>query len=586
MGCFIMLDQMILSQISLVDPWTTSFCIFLILFAIVFPIIRNILRKKGKSLTVWNICAFIPLAVCCVHLIFNLYDGNELKTFSVFGPAYITSVLFPILIFFRNKKILFHISAVINGLLVVCLSVFSFYNILFSGPALRNYSYMSYTDSYKNTIEFMKSTYVNSDWKKIDYDAINEEILPLVEKAEKENDPAGYYAALMKLSYLIPDGHVLANTDDMDIYTEAADRVRGNDYGFIMFQLSDGKTEAFLVDEDIKEIKNGTVITSWDGVPIDKALENNRADNMDTNFPVADNEKFFNAISLAGKGGDKITVGYIDEDGKEKSIELKSRGSYSEKQSIATGILGHAYFPDPMHYLADNFSTKMLTDKIGYMKIINEDLEDYSYSYFEIEESKKSITNLVKERVNALKSQGMEKLIIDLRNNSGGYGHFPAAITSAFTDSTDIIEYEDGSTYYNGLKIPVHLSGDGSFKDLPVIVMTNFCCASAGDMLTKYLGEHDNVIVVGMTYSNNSAQATGGKCILPDNMSFHFPSQISLDKDEQIEIDTGADRKARIPLDYIIPVDEELAKKLFESDFSNGDDYELEYVLENYADIQ
>ncbi len=44
-----------------------------------------------------------------------------------------------------------------------------------------------------------------------------------------------------------------------------------------------------------------------------------------------------------------------------------------------------------------------------------------------------------------------------------------------------------------------------------------------------------------------------------------------------VEIDTKADRKARIPLDTKIPVDEQLARAIFETE----DDAELNYVLEH-----
>ena len=83
------------NRILSLEPFTMFMYIFMFVWAIIFPMIRNILVKMEKSLKIWVICSFIPVVICAVHLLFNLYDKNEAMTFELFGMAYIASLLFP-----------------------------------------------------------------------------------------------------------------------------------------------------------------------------------------------------------------------------------------------------------------------------------------------------------------------------------------------------------------------------------------------------------------------------------------------------------------------------------------------------------
>ena len=155
----------IISSFSLIEPATGLLYIFMLLSAIAFPIARNILKKKGKRLTVWVICSFIPLVLCILHLLFHIYDGSENLTFELFASVYIVSVFFPLLVPLRNKKALFHISASIFGVIIFGGTLYSLLSLLFFTPAVRNFSQMSYTDSYRAAIQYMKEAYVLSEWK-------------------------------------------------------------------------------------------------------------------------------------------------------------------------------------------------------------------------------------------------------------------------------------------------------------------------------------------------------------------------------------------------------------------------------------
>ena len=118
----------------------------------------------------------------------------------------------------------------------------------------------------------------------------------------------------------------------------------------------------------------------------------------------------------------------------------------------------------------------------------------------------------------------MKYLVIDLRNNTGGYVQIGNSVASLFADrkltkKTAIERY--------GHIIPIntfHTFDEGKWKELPVAVIVNDAAVSAGDDLIHMLSQCPNVTVMGITCSSNSVQATGGVCYLSDDMfEVHYP---------------------------------------------------------------
>ena len=567
---------------SVIEPATKIMYIFMMLSAIAFPIVGGILVKKGKNLKIWIICSFVPLVLCIVHLLFHIYGNSLETTFNMYLTMYLMSLLFPLFVLLRNKKILFRIKAVLLSIVIFLGTYYSLSFEIGRRPGIRNFSHQSYTQAYLSTIDCLKEIYVNSDWKAIDYDAINAEVYPLVETAERENDKVKFLAAMQTLAYYLYDGHVHADTNDYEVDEQSTELMCGNDYGFILFRLADGKTKAFDVEEGSEAYKNGirsgTTVISWDNVPIDEAIKNLKVINgFGLSFPVAENEDFLKPLFLAGKGGDTVKVGFIDENGKEKTAVVSKRGRYLERLQNATTHLYHIYYSDITNPFADNFSTKMLNDEVGCLKITDEMFDDWLEIKAMITGDFPEMTEMLTQKITDLQKQGMKKLVIDLRNNSGGNFDITIAVVSLFTDSREIVNYW-GGTRKMAIKVPTYLYGTGTFKDMPVFVLVNSNTYSAGDDMADYLRKLDNVTLAGMTCSNNASQPIGGLCVLPDDVWFYFPSFISLNANGDVQGDTKADRIARIPVDIKIPVDEELAHKIFETD----EDAEMNYLLEHY----
>jgi carboxyl-terminal processing protease len=107
------------------------------------------------------------------------------------------------------------------------------------------------------------------------------------------------------------------------------------------------------------------------------------------------------------------------------------------------------------------------------------------------------------EHVQTLLDQGVESLVIDMRNNPGGLLDTAIEVASAFLPDGDVVVTEgpDSSTSYP-------TSGDPIVpEDMPVIVIVNEGSASASEVVSAVLQERGRATVVGEnTFGKNTVQ--------------------------------------------------------------------------------
>ncbi|MBQ7136938.1 MAG: S41 family peptidase [Bacilli bacterium] len=106
--------------------------------------------------------------------------------------------------------------------------------------------------------------------------------------------------------------------------------------------------------------------------------------------------------------------------------------------------------------------------------------------------------------INDLKQQGMESLIIDVRDNSGGYLTTVKSIADMFLDKNEVIFIVKDK---NGEE--KQLSTKKKSIDVPVVVLINGGSASASEILAAALNENLGADLVGLkTYGKGSVQTT------------------------------------------------------------------------------
>lgn len=123
---------------------------------------------------------------------------------------------------------------------------------------------------------------------------------------------------------------------------------------------------------------------------------------------------------------------------------------------------------------------KMVTDNIGYISLIN--FNSGSGAQFS-------------EQLDKLSQEGMKGLIIDLRNNGGGYLTEAINIASEFIPKGKTVTY----TIDKYDKKEVRESTGEDVLDIPVTILVNEYSASASEVVTGALRDYDIAETVGVT---------------------------------------------------------------------------------------
>ncbi|MBS4029344.1 MAG: S41 family peptidase, partial [Ignavibacteriales bacterium] len=122
------------------------------------------------------------------------------------------------------------------------------------------------------------------------------------------------------------------------------------------------------------------------------------------------------------------------------------------------------------------------------------------------------------DAVNKLKLQGMKKLILDLRNNPGGYLEQAFQMADEFLPAGKKIVYTKGRQA--SFNEEYFSSGKGKYNDITLIVLVNQGSASASEIVSGAVQDWDRGLIVGET--------TFGKGLvqrqfpLPDGASFRL----------------------------------------------------------------
>lgn len=175
---------------------------------------------------------------------------------------------------------------------------------------------------------------------------------------------------------------------------------------------------------------------------------------------------------------------------------------------------------------------EMLQNNIGYIDF--DSFTDTSYNEF-------------KAAYEDLKNNGATSLIVDLRNNTGGYVDSALNIADMFVDSGKallITEDKNGNRYTQSSKNSKEI-------DMPVVVLINEYTASASEILTGILKDYKLATIVGTTtygkgviqevYPDVLGKDIGGA--LKVTVSEYFTpngnkiNKVGIEPDEKVELD-------------------------------------------------
>ena len=134
-----------------------------------------------------------------------------------------------------------------------------------------------------------------------------------------------------------------------------------------------------------------------------------------------------------------------------------------------------------------------------------------------------------KEFINALetlKNKGMEKLILDLRSNPGGYLYAAINMVDEFLSGGNLIVYTEGNSrakeVYNSTRY-------GGFKDEALVVLVDEGSASASEIVAGAIQDHDRGSIIGRrTFGKGlvqeQSQMTDGSAFRLTTSRYYTPS--------------------------------------------------------------
>jgi len=131
------------------------------------------------------------------------------------------------------------------------------------------------------------------------------------------------------------------------------------------------------------------------------------------------------------------------------------------------------------------------------------EMKDGNIGFIRIRRFGEDTAQLVKSAGQSLKSQGARAIILDLRDNPGGYLDSAVDIASEFMSKGLVVEERSRKS-----KTKEHnaLPG-GTMTDLPVIVLINGGSASASEILAGALSDNGRAVLVGeKSYGKGSVQ--------------------------------------------------------------------------------
>lgn len=137
------------------------------------------------------------------------------------------------------------------------------------------------------------------------------------------------------------------------------------------------------------------------------------------------------------------------------------------------------------------------------VKSVEYEIKDDNIIYLEISQFGDDTTNLVKSAVDQALQKNVRGVIIDLRNNPGGYLEDAVDITSLFIPSGVVVKEKDRNGNIKELKTTLNQK----IKDIPLVVLVNGGSASASEIFAGAIQDCGRGKLIGeKTFGKGSVQ--------------------------------------------------------------------------------
>lgn len=404
--------------------------------------------------------------------------------------------------------------------------------------ALEDYSGLSYTEAFDAMVDLFKTEYAFTEYKGIDWDALQEEYRPRFEAAEASNNATDYRRALQDFLAEIPDGHVsgpLVVEDFQQNYGGGlgmAIRETDNGQVFVTYVLPGGPAEMLGIEV-------GAELIELNGEPAADVIA--ATDPRALGAPSSEHNRYLaqQAFAIRFPLGSTVELAYQNPG--EASPSRETVPTTPEFDSLFVALYGEdaSEFSLPVEY-------RLLDSGYAYVKI---------YSFFD----NKVLTIELWDRLMAtINDLGVPGLIIDMRQNGGGWGFIADQMAAYFFNEPLVLGnsgrydeslgdfYFDPDTEDKFILPPEDLRYNGN-----VVVLISPDCASACEFFSYDMTLQDRATMIGF-YPTAGLGGGVEDILMPEDETVRFTVARAVDADGNIHIEGVG-----VPPDITVPVTEE-----------------------------
>ncbi|MAU08675.1 MAG: hypothetical protein CL607_02545 [Anaerolineaceae bacterium] len=402
--------------------------------------------------------------------------------------------------------------------------------------AVSDFSEMDYLDAFDAMIEKFRLEYAFSEYYGLDWDELSATYRPRVQAAQASRDSYLFALAIRDLLWEIPDGHVSMSLDllidDFQSDTEGG-------LGIAIRELEDGRVIVnYLVDGTPATdagMQLGTEIIAINGTPIDEVLENTfvwahqtlatpaalRLQQLRyaTRFPMGTTVD----VTFKNPGEDEQTV----------SMDVVPERESFSFSSFNNGVTGLEL---PVEY-------EILPSGYGVVSI-------YSFS-----DDEYLSVQLWERMIRTFKDNGVQGIIIDMRNNGGGSGFLADQMSAYFfsepivVGNSGVYNEDFGDFYFDERgEDQLYLPPEELIYDGPVAVIVSPACFSACEFFSYNFTLREDAAIVGY-YPTGGLGGGVEDFYMPENISIRFTVSRAVDPEGNIHIEgIGVAPTVRVPV--------------------------------------
>ncbi|MDR8390840.1 S41 family peptidase [Aliifodinibius sp. S!AR15-10] len=168
-----------------------------------------------------------------------------------------------------------------------------------------------------------------------------------------------------------------------------------------------------------------------------------------------------------------------------KDVLRSLRGEKGTKVDVT---IKRPHIEEPLNFTITRDDIPLYTVDTSYML-------DEETGYIKINRFAATTHEEFMEAMKSLDDKGMKRLVLDLRSNPGGYlGQAIAMAEEFFPKGTELVSTKSRHTRFTS---SYSSRRDGYFKDKPLIVLVNEGSASASEIVSGAIQDHDRGLIVG-----------------------------------------------------------------------------------------